>query len=86
MAFPPRLHCVSTLPLDQTILKVVQDGSNHPRFDEDDLMVLPVPDRLHEVSPEVERHVKVAIASRQEAARLLEQAEQTVENQILSNA
>ena len=33
-------------PLVQTILKWSQDGSNHPRFTEDDLLAIPVPDRV----------------------------------------
>ena len=69
-------------PLVQTILKWSQDGSNHPRFDEDDMIALPVPDRLMEVSAKIERHVHDAISARQEAARLLEQAKQTVEDMI----
>jgi type I restriction enzyme S subunit len=70
-------------PLVQTILKWSQDGSNHPRFDEDDLMVLPVPDKLREVSPKIERHVQAAIACRQEAARLLANAKTIVQKAIL---
>jgi len=69
-------------PLVQTILKWSQDGSNHPRFDEDDLIALPVPDRLMDVSKKIEKHVHDAIAARQEAARLLEQAKRTVEEMI----
>lgn len=59
---------------------------NHPRFDEDDLMALPVPDRLRDVSPTIERHVQAAIASRQEAARLLEDAKMIVQKAILGGA
>jgi len=69
-------------PLVQTILKWSQDGSNHPRFDEDDLIALLVPDRLMDVSKKIEKHVHDAIAARQEAARLLEQAKRTVEEMI----
>ena len=70
-------------PLVQTILKWSQDGSNHPRFNEDDLMTLPVPDKLREVSPKIERHVQAAIASRQEAVRLLDNAKTIVQKAIL---
>lgn len=70
-------------PLVQTILKWSQDGSNHPPFNEDDLMTLPVPDKLREVSPKIERHVQAAIASRQEAVRLLDNAKTIVQKAIL---
>lgn len=73
-------------PLVQAILKWSQDGSNHPRFNEDDLMALPVPDRLRDVSPTIERHVQAAIASRQEATRLLEDAKMIVQKAILGEA
>jgi hypothetical protein len=69
-------------PLVQTILKWSQDGSNHPRFDEDDLAALPVPDRLMQVSTKIEKHVQEAIAARQEATRLLEEAKTMVEESI----
>lgn len=69
-------------PLIQAILKWSQDGSNHPRFDENDLLALPVPDRLMDVSMKIETHVHAAIAARQEAARLLEQARRNVEGMI----
>jgi type I restriction enzyme, S subunit len=69
-------------PLVQTILKWSQDGSNHPRFDEDDLMALPVPDRLMKVSAKIEAHVHDAITARQEATRLLEKAKKAVEDLI----
>jgi type I restriction enzyme S subunit len=69
-------------PLVQTILKWSQDGSNHPRFDEDDLAALPVPDRLMQVSATIEKHVHEAIAARQEATRLLDEAKAIVEQSI----
>lgn len=69
-------------PLIQTVLKWSQDGSNHPRFNEDDLMVLPVPDRLMEVSKEIEAQVHAAITARQEAARLLAEAKALVESAV----
>jgi type I restriction enzyme S subunit len=73
-------------PLLQTILKWSQDGSNHPRFDEDDMMALPVPDKMREVSPKIERHVQIAIAARQEAAYLLENAKTIVQKAIFEEA
>lgn len=70
-------------PLVQTILKWSQDGSNHPRFDEDDLAALPVPDQLIQVSPKIERQIRAAIFARQEAARQLELAKTMIEKAIL---
>ena len=72
-------------PLVQTILKWSQDGSNHPRFDEDDLIALPVPDRLMKVSSKIERHVHDAISASQEASRLLDEAKTIVEKAILGD-
>lgn len=72
-------------PIIQTILKWSQDGSNHPRFDEDDLIVLPVPDLLMKVSAKIERHVHDATIARQEAAKLLSDAKATIEKAILQH-
>ena len=69
-------------PLVQTILKWSQDGSNHPRFTEDDLLAIPVPDRVLGVQKQIDRFVSDAIEARREAARLLELAKTTIENQI----
>jgi hypothetical protein len=69
-------------PLIQTILKWSQDGSAHPRFAEEDLMALPVPNLLLEVQEEIDALVNNAIAARRRAARLLEQAKQTLEDLI----
>lgn len=69
-------------PLVQTILKWSQDGSAHPRFTEEDLVALPVPDKLMKVQKEIDGLVNDAITARREAARLLEQAKRTVEDLI----
>lgn len=69
-------------PLIQTILKWSQDGSAHPRFDEDDLLALPVPDRLLKVAPKIDAKVRAAFAARREAAGLLAKAKATIEAMI----
>ena len=69
-------------PLVQTILKWSQDGSNHPRFTEDDLLAIPVPDRVLGVQKQIDRFVSDAIEACREAARLLELAKTAIENQI----
>lgn len=69
-------------PLIQTILKWSQDGSAHPRFTEEDLVALPVPDKLMKVQKEIDGLVNGAIAARREAAHLLGQAKRTVESLI----
>jgi len=69
-------------PLVQTILKWSQDGSNHPRFTEADLLAIPVPDKVLNVQKRIDRLVIDAIDAHREAARLLEQAKKTVEGLI----
>lgn len=73
-------------PLVQAILKWSQDGSNHPRFDEDDLMALPVPEKLRAVSPKIGGYVQAAISARQDAARLLDDAKVLVQRAITEEA
>lgn len=51
----------------QTILKWCQDGSQHPRFSEDDLLSISVPNCLDELAPELDRIVKKAFVARREA-------------------
>jgi restriction endonuclease S subunit len=51
----------------QTILKWCQDGSQHPRFSEGDLLSIPLPDAVVEVSPQIAEVVKKGFAARQRA-------------------
>ncbi len=67
----------STLP--QLILKWSQDGSNHPRFDEQELLNLRIPDAILVHDTEVTDLVKRAIAARRESQSLLEVAKRAVE-------
>jgi hypothetical protein len=74
-----------SLPV-QTILKWSQDGSQHPRFNESDLLAIPVPDAVLAAAPLIDKLVHKALAARAEAAQLLEHAKAEVERPILGNA
>ena len=67
----------------QTVLKWCQDGSNHPRFDQKELLNLPLPDVVIDRQEEIADKVKESIAARREAERLLEEAKTMVEEAIL---
>lgn len=71
-------------PLVQTILRWSQDGSNHPRFTEDDLLSIPVPDALRGVERGIGALVRSGISARRKSIRLLEEAKKTVEKAIAS--
>lgn len=74
-----------SLPV-QTILKWSQDGSAHPRFDEDDLLAIPVPDSVVRIAPKIDVLVNEALTARAEAARLLEAAKAEVERLVLKTS
>ena len=63
----------------QTILKWCQDGSQHPRFSESDLLAIPVPDAVAQVSPKVTATVQQGFAARRRARHLLDAAKRAVE-------
>jgi type I restriction enzyme, S subunit len=67
----------STLP--QLILKWSQDGSNHPRFDEKELLNLRIPDAILAHETEGKNLVERAIAARRRSQDLLEVAKHAVE-------
>lgn len=67
----------------QTVLKWCQDGSNHPRFDQKELLTLPVPDVVRDNQEEITDKVKESITARREAQQLLEEAKTMVEKAIL---
>jgi type I restriction enzyme S subunit len=69
-------------PLIQTILQWSQDGSNHPRFNQNDLLGLPVPERLVAVQGEIDAMVHKAIAGHQAAAAWLAKAKAAVEKLV----
>jgi type I restriction enzyme S subunit len=72
--------------LVQTILKWSQDGSAHPRFTEEDLLAIPVPDALLRVQKKIDTLVKESINARRESAQLLDHAKKTVEDMINGKA
>jgi hypothetical protein len=63
----------------QTILKYCQEGNQHPRFNEDNLLNIPVPDVLIENTGSITQSIRAAHAARQEAQSLLERAKRAVE-------
>ena len=69
-------------PLVQAILKWSQDGSNHPRFTEEDLFAIPVPDRVLGVQKQINRRVSAAREAGREAAKLLELAKTAIDEEI----
>lgn len=63
----------------QTILKWCQDGSQHPRFSEGDLLSIPVPDAVATVSEQITKIVQDGFSARHRARQLLEAAKRAVE-------
>jgi hypothetical protein len=72
-------------PYVQTILKWCQDGSNHPRFDEKELLAIPIPDKITKIQDQLAAKVKDSIAARRESRRLLDTAKRAVEMAIEEN-
>jgi Type I restriction modification DNA specificity domain len=71
--------------LPQIVFKWSQDGSNHPRFDEQELLNLPVPRRLLADQEKYIAAVRGMVAKRQQAARLLDNTKRAVEMAIETN-
>lgn len=63
----------------QIILQWCQDGSQHPRFNEGDLLSIAVPDVVARVSERITSTIKKGCAARHQAAQLLECAKRAVE-------
>jgi type I restriction enzyme M protein len=63
----------------QTILKYCQEGNQHPRFGESNLLEIPFPEVLLEHSEEIISHIRQAHAARQQAQVLLAKAKRAVE-------
>jgi restriction endonuclease S subunit len=66
----------------QKILKWCQDGSNHPRFKEEELLSIKLPDRIIAVQHEIKSIVRSAIDTNRESKRLLNIAQRGVEMAI----
>lgn len=63
----------------QTILKWCQDGSQHPRFSEGDLLAIHFPDSVEAVSAEIAAIVQEGFEARRKARALLDAAKRAVE-------
>lgn len=63
----------------QTILKYCQEGNQHPRFSEENLLNIPFPEFSKEVSEDIDKKVSESISARQESKTLLEKAKRSVE-------
>ena len=63
----------------QTILKWCQDGSQHPRFSERDLLAIPVPNVVADASNVIKVMVQSAFAARAQSRALLASAKRAVE-------
>ena len=70
----------------QTVLEWCQDGSNHPRFDEEELLRVRVPAVVRDIEDEVSAKVQASIQARRDARRLLEEARTFVEQAIVREA
>lgn len=70
----------------QKILRWCQDGSQHPRFKEEELLSIKLPNRLLAVQGEIKAKIDEAIHVFYEAQELLEKAKQRVEEMIEEGA
>jgi len=66
----------------QIILKWSQDGSNHPRFQEEELLAIKLPDRVLKLQGEIRRLIRAGIEAYRDAQRLLSEAKAEVERMI----
>jgi len=65
--------------LPQTVFMWSQDGSNHPRFDEKELLRLPLPRVLIQQASEYVAAVRAVISKRERATQLLDATKRAVE-------
>lgn len=66
----------------QTILKWSQDGSNHPRFQEEELLAIKLPDRVIALQDDIRKLIQSGIVANRTAKRLLAEAKAEVERII----
>ena len=71
-------------PLVQTVLRWCQDGSNHPRFDEGELLRLPVPSRVKETEEDLVALVRKSADSKREARGVLKALLRRVDQGVYS--
>lgn len=69
----------------QTILKWSQDGSHHPRYSDDDLLSIPVPDAVCKAAPRIDALIESILLARARSRTLLAQAQRAVEIAIETN-
>jgi type I restriction enzyme S subunit len=69
----------------QRILKWCQDGSQHPRFKDNELLAIKIPDRLLSTQDDIVRLIRAALDAHKESKRLLDKAKSKVEAMILNN-
>lgn len=67
-----------SLPIQQ-VLKWCQSGSNHPRFMEEDLLSIKIPEHLIGIQQQIKRTIRTAIESSRKSKLLLEIAKRGVE-------
>jgi type I restriction enzyme M protein len=67
-----------SLPV-QVILKWCQAGSNHPRFMEEDLLSIKLPEKLIRAQQQIKQTIRTAIEARRDSKRLLELTKRGVE-------
>lgn len=70
----------------QTILKWSQEGSQHPRFNEDALLAIPFPESIMKISSQIETLVNRALDAREKSRRLMNEAKTLVEALLLRKA
>lgn len=68
--------------LVQTVLRWSQDGTNHPRFDEETLLSIPVPETILNGQFPIRRAVERGISGRQSMIGLLEKGKACIESEI----
>lgn len=73
-------------PLVQRILKWCQKGSAHPRFRQEELLHLNVPDRIIEVQDEIKQLVQAGVQAHRKARNLLKEAQNNVETFVRETA
>jgi type I restriction enzyme, S subunit len=80
--YPEALNVYLRSEPAQTILKWSQDGSNHPRFQENELLAIKIPDQVLNLQDEIRGLLRSGIDAYRDAQRLLVEAKAAVEQLI----